>query len=126
MIYQNADEATAVCAVWQRRLRLSDWDVKIQIVRQSEMKSETFQGQVGWTINGKQAIIKILDPIDYDPSLLWPQDHEQTLVHELLHLHSAPFDDFDAGGPKDVALEQMIDLTAIALVNAYREGLSHD
>jgi hypothetical protein len=45
---------------------------------------------------------------------------EKTLVHELLHLHFAPFAAPD-GTPEDTAQEQAIDLIAKALVAEHRK-----
>jgi hypothetical protein len=42
-------------------------------------------GECTFNINARDAVIKILDPIDYDGEY----DLEWTVVHELLHLHFA-------------------------------------
>lgn len=106
----------ALCAEWQSALRLQDWDIKAQFARQSKFNISEAQGECRWVLSKKAALIFILDPIDYPTDTLWAQDPECTLVHELLHCHMAPFDDFDYGSPKDVAVEQAIDLIAKALV----------
>lgn len=69
---------------WQERLRLQDWLVKVKIGRQREMQLNRL-GEISFNTHTKTARITILDPIDYDD---WgKQDMENTLVHELLHLH---------------------------------------
>lgn len=109
-------------ADWQRRLRLRDWNVKVQLRRRHDMSLEDSCGACRWQLSKKLACVELLDPIDYDPgSFGWPQDVEWTLVHELLHLHFAPFAEF-GDGPLNTAQEQAIDLIAGALVDAKRGG----
>ncbi|MEW6044997.1 MAG: hypothetical protein AB1609_00710 [Bacillota bacterium] len=110
----SQDELTEKCRLWQRRLRLQDWDIVTKIVRADDMHSDG-QGECMWVIERKEAIIKLLDPVDYSPRSPFEQDHERTLVHELLHLHFAPFTAKD-GTPEDVAQEQAIQCLAKALV----------
>ncbi|MEH2033364.1 MAG: hypothetical protein V7K67_27715 [Nostoc sp.] len=52
---------------------------------------------------------------DYPSAALRPYNIEETLVHELLHLHLVTFDMSDE--PKRLALEQAINVIARALVN---------
>ena|SRR3990167_3747235 len=119
MIFKNDDELQLVCAEWQKRLRLQDWVVKAIIARNKDLLEKT-QGTCSWVIQKKMATILILDPIDYPEDTIHPQDMEQTLVHELLHLHFAPFDD-ETGTPKEIAIEQATDCIAYALVNLHRD-----
>jgi len=49
------------------------------------------QGQCTWNLERKEALIQILDHQDWDPACSFEQCHIHTLVHELLHLHFAPF-----------------------------------
>jgi len=113
------DELEALCATWQRRLRLQDWRVKIRFARSLELGADT-QGDCDWSLTKKMAAIRILVPGDYPPDASFSQDIEQTVVHELLHLHGAPFDRFACGSADDNAVEVMIDCTAQALVAGYR------
>lgn len=72
---------------WQGKLRLQDWMINVEIVRQREMSQMNRLGEVEFNVYAKTANISILDPVDYDD---WgKQDMENTLVHELLHLHLA-------------------------------------
>jgi hypothetical protein len=68
----------------------------------------------------RQATIKILESIDYPPDCLLPEDQEATLVHELLHIYTQPFD-LPGTGPKQLAEEQMLNALAHALVALERE-----
>lgn len=112
-------ELQKLCREWQKRLRLQDWDVKVFVKRESQFINENAAGECSWQLAKKLAVIRILDPIDYGSNLAWPQDQEATLVHELLHLHFAPFAAKD-DTPEDTAQEQAIDLIARALVELKR------
>lgn len=115
-------ELEAMASEWQQRLRLQDWTVKIQVRRRHHMCLADAHGTCSWELRKKLAAIEIMDPADYDPgSWGWAEDVEKTVVHELLHLHFAPFAAKD-DGPDDVAQEQAIDLIARALVAAKREA----
>lgn len=107
------------CAEWQKVLRLEDWDVKVKLKRGRDLELGG-AGECGWTIEKKQALIKITDSADYPPDCIIPQDMERTLVHELLHLHFAPFDDFESGTAEDTATEQAIHFISCALVDLAR------
>ena len=76
---------------WKDILNLNDWDIKVKTVRQGEMDEEN-QGEVRYNFVGKQAIIKLLDPIDWT-NKDFDQDKDKTLIHELLHLKFAVIDD---------------------------------
>ena len=85
IIYKTQQELDHAVQLWQARLRLSDWHIMARIRRQFQM-SEGSQGDVGWEPKSKSATIRLLDPIDYDPNFIHVQDHEKTLVHEMVHL----------------------------------------
>lgn len=119
MIFKNDEELHEKLIEWQKRLRLQDWVVKVKIARNKDV-AEKSQGHCNWVIQKKMATIIILDPLDYPDDTMHPQDMEQTLVHELLHLHFAPFDD-EVDTPKEIAIEQATDCIAYALVNIHRE-----
>lgn len=122
MIYTSNEELMAACKEWQKILRLQDWIVSASIERGRDMRMEETQGECSWVIQTKLAKIRVLDPLDYPPGSMIEQDMEQTLVHELLHLHHAPFDDFDCDTLENTTMEQAIDSIAMALVNLKREG----
>ncbi|QLE47868.1 hypothetical protein FD724_06915 [Nostoc sp. C057] len=50
------------------------------------------EGLVTWDINKKIADIKLVKPEEYPFDQMRPYEMEAVLVHELLHLHFAPFD----------------------------------
>jgi hypothetical protein len=74
---------------WQKRLQLEDWKISVAVARTSELKPKTL-GNIHWDTEKKTAIIRVLDPADYEmplPEML--QDMEFTVVHELIHLELA-------------------------------------
>jgi hypothetical protein len=114
-VFASEEEARECSAYWQRQLRLSDWKVKITIVRRHVLPA----GRVAdctYHLASKSADIRILDQVDHHPNADFDdRDHEVCLVHELLHLHVAPFE------PKPETLkakmsEVAIESTAQALV----------
>ncbi|MHC5779681.1 hypothetical protein [Nostoc sp.] len=111
MNLQNPQQS---CQEWQQILRLMDWDVSVNIVSYEEMP-EGVEGECQFVINNKTANIKLIKPEGYPFDALRPYDMEQTLVHELLHLHFAPFN-IDTG-LKATSQEQAINAIARALVN---------
>lgn len=71
---------------WQKRLDLGEWNVTTLIVRVSDLKPDTL-GNLKWNSSNKTAVIKVLNPLDYDlPPAEIPTDIEYTIVHELIHL----------------------------------------
>lgn len=101
---------------WQKVLRLQDWVVTVKYARRYEM-GQNRSGECSYVLPLKKAEIKLIDPNDHDPSWIEIPDSEVDLVHELEHLHFAPFmASMDEDYPGYVAMEQAIDLNAKALV----------
>ena len=100
-------EAQECSAYWQRQLRLSDWQVRVRIVRRYDLPPDRV-AQCQYFITSKSAIVSLLDATDFHPATEFvDRDHEIGLVHELLHLHIAPFE------PKPETLEQKMSEVAI-------------
>lgn len=110
---------TELCAEWQKRLRLMDWLVTVRYRRADDMPLANKGGCCSWKITLKAAVVDVLDPVDYPADSHFLQDVEVTVVHELLHLHIAPFV-ADDDTPEDIAQEQAIECIAQALVKAKR------
>jgi hypothetical protein len=117
------DDVKQMTEYWQEQLGLMDWRLHVTLEHDADMNDRA--GEVDWTLTLKQATIRLIHPDTIRKSLVFPYDLEQTLVHELLHLHAAPFDTFKQGGLKNAALEVMIDKTATALVELKRAGEEH-
>jgi len=115
------EQLEALCREWQGILRLQDWDVKPELVRRFDLLDESRQGECQYELQLKAAVIRVLRAEDLPPSP-WPADLEKTLVHELLHLHFAPFMPEPEEGLRHVAAEQAIELIAEALVRLKRNG----
>lgn len=123
MIYETQEQAQQACQEWQKILRLQDWDIVLRIARRDDMGLDDVNGTCTWTLARNEAIIKILDPIDYPSDCVFPQDQEVTTVHELLHLHYAPFSDqFAKDTLEYIALERCIDVTSKTLVSLKRKA----
>ena len=81
---------------WQRKLRLQDWNISVHLVRLNEMPDQDAIGAIFPHIERKDARMFLLSPMDV-PLLAagFLNDEEVnyslTIVHELLHLHMAPF-----------------------------------
>jgi len=119
--YKDLAAAQSSLNEWAQRLRLSDWKITLHISRSHDMPMEGKVGAVKWFAQQKDAIIHLLDPIDYPPHSWDEQDHEITLVHELLHLHYVPFDTTKEGSLAETMLEQSIHILSTLLVTQQRE-----
>lgn len=102
-------------AYWQKRLGLEHWQIVIQLKRAKDMRIEDSQGCHESHHSKRMSIIHILDPIDMVDSP-FAQDHEQTLIHELLHLHIDPIQMADTRDHQDLELERAIELISRAFV----------
>src|SRR5437868_3473857 len=77
-------------SVWQKRLRLQDWNITLVVSRATELKPKTL-GNIHWDTDKKVATLRVLDPADYKlPFNEMLQDLEFTVVHELIHLELSP------------------------------------
>jgi hypothetical protein len=102
---------------WQCILRLRDWQITVALVRHAIAPADG----VGWcnhVLQHRSAVIEILDPRDYPPTCA--NDPEEVLVHELLHIHFAPFEYEKRDSPEGDAQEQAINMIAGALVKLKR------
>ena len=116
----DIEQLAELCDYWQDILRLQDWDIHLRVARQTEMGMENAQGACSYQMCSGTAFISILDPIDYVGNL--PQDMEHTLVHELIHLHFATFDEtVDYERPEGMYLERAIERITEALLFMRRE-----
>jgi hypothetical protein len=122
MIYESEDQLQQDLDYWQKVLRLQDWDVEVNVVRARDMTLENSAAAVTWVLPKRMASVTIMDPIDYPPGLMGEQDQEVSLVHELLHLHYAPFDETEKGSLPEVMLEQSIEAISRALVLLKRQA----
>jgi hypothetical protein len=108
---------------WQEVLRLRDWEVEVAVLRGRDMKAEDCEGLTSYQAKLKRARIELRDPIDHDGGHGFGPEPEETLVHELLHLHFATFYAKDETA-EQVAQEQAIELIAHGLVTLKRRAAS--
>lgn len=103
---------------WQRRLRLQDWDINVEIVPAHVL---TLKGGDNWYADislhseKRKAFIRMADPKTRK------YDWELALVHEMLHIFFGPFGSED-GSPEHMAEEQAVHAVSTALVTLYRES----
>ena len=100
-------ELRHMCKVWQRRLRLLDWRLTLQMVPELTEGEQELWGRLESTPGVMEATIFIAAGIP-------PEAVEPTLVYELLHIRLQPFDE-----PDEQAKENAIDLIASTLLAAY-------
>ncbi|MCI6172566.1 MAG: hypothetical protein MR665_10285 [Selenomonas bovis] len=118
-VLYNDKELQEALKEWQHILKLDAWDIRAKICRADEMTLEDAQGENNWVLESRKSVIHIIDPLDYPRNTMFAQDMEQTLVHELLHLHFAPFAP-DGEGLASCMMEQTIELLAGILVGQHR------
>lgn len=121
MMNMTEEKATALFNEWVKRLHLGEWDIDFQWrVLAKNMNEPDSTGCTSANVVGRQAIIQMVDPVDYPDSPFY-YDYEKTLVHELLHL---VFWDMDDSGDdlRDKLTHIMVERLARALVNAKRAG----
>lgn len=103
---------TEKLAVWQQRLKLSDWHITWAMARRSDLKPNTV-GQVHWDKPSKSAAILVLDTYDYRmPFNAMLDDMELTIIHELVHLKLASLPHSEASRGSE---EQAVDGLSEAL-----------
>jgi hypothetical protein len=82
--------------VWQDRMNLKQWDLRVSLVRADKLEPKTL-GNIHWDTDAKVATICVLAPADYNlPEKDMLADMEVTVVHELVHLELASLPRSDA------------------------------
>ena len=109
------EDNTVLIAYWVDLLNLRDWEITVKTVRRTDLELDG-QGEVKYNMTGKQALILLLDPIDWQNDN-FKQDQEKTLVHELLHLK---FDEIPVKKKFKQKQHQLLNDMAKCLVNVRR------
>lgn len=114
-------EATRLFEKWRKILHLEAWDIKFQwCVRGRDMNLQDCMGCTSFLHESHQAIVQMLDPVDFDNDLFF-YDYEKTLVHELLHLRFSDLE--NSGDPlRDKLTHQLIDDLARAFIRASKDS----
>lgn len=110
-------------AYWQKVLYLQDWTIEVRLLRQWEMSDRQTLAQCEWYLQRKDAILGFLSPQDivglHNRFLNDEEaDYDISLVHELLHLHFAPFHKED----DELFHEQAINAISRGMVKVWRES----
>ena len=112
---------------WQRILRLQDWNINGRVEGFRGMPTQEDAGTCNVDFELKEALIRIMDPVDHNPNWIQPfQDVETTLVHELLEIHFDPFKNSDKKTLEHKIQEQVIESLAKALVELERKCTGTD
>ncbi len=106
--------------IWQERLRLLDWDIKIKAVKAYKLGDENL-GNTSWSLSKRKAVLQVLLPEHHEPSEDFPYDPEKTVIHELLHVCFAPFDNHKEDTLEGKTMEWAIEAISEALVSLDRE-----
>ena len=117
----NPNRLEELLEEWKSILHLEQWDIVLRISRQKDFLEEDGQGEVTFNDVECQAIIRILDPVDWTDTP-FKQDMEVTLVHELLHLVCAYFEPEDSNSLQYTLWHRSIDSMARVLVSLKRKG----
>lgn len=89
-------EAEALMHRWMATLGLFDWDIRLKWrVRSEDMPGEDALGYTNFNIVSKQAIVYMLDPVDFRNDF-FTYDYEEVLIHELLHIKFANLHNSDS------------------------------
>lgn len=110
-------QARKLLKKWQKRLRLTDWDI---VIRPNAMPDnfvlQSCVGECEFQEVSKTAVIRILRPDGYGDRVM-PFNFEKTLVHELLHLK---FNLLERSGNEfqDRYVHQLIDELAKAFIES--------
>lgn len=86
MIFTTQEELDVCVARWQKILRLQDWEIQARIKRRNDMPNPDCYGNCQVHPLHHAAEISIEDATDYHDFFAVPLDHEQIVVHELLHV----------------------------------------
>lgn len=117
----NPDRLEELLEEWKSILHLGQWDIELRRSRQVDFLEGDNQGEITFNRVECQAIVRILDPIDWVDTP-FKQDMEKTLVHELLHLIYADFEPEDSNSLQYTLWHRSIDSMARVLVSLKRKG----
>jgi hypothetical protein len=122
------DELRDRCTYWQKVLRLQDWEITVEYVRNAAT-DDTWWGRIlRWNVDARTAVIQLVEPTSFSMED-YPYGHfdlEDTLVHEMLHIYTEGI----LGRGSDASMsrtsaenhfaEQMCDALSAALVKLGR------
>jgi hypothetical protein len=72
--------------LWQQRMNLNAWNIRVELVRTNTLKPKTLGG-IHWDSSIMEATVEVMSTYDYKlPHQKMLDDMEFTVVHELVHL----------------------------------------
>jgi hypothetical protein len=113
------EELAAICCHWQERLRLRDWTVTVRLVRHHQLSQSGRDGEISIFADAKIAEMRVLTPRDRPTDCIEAPDPEETIVHELLHIHTHELSRYHKPS-KRRAEEQAITALAAAFISLHR------
>lgn len=120
VIYESQEQLNTALAYWQDILRLRDWKLKAEIAREKKMSQLGRQAEVSVDEQHKYARIWLMSPEDFPEDVGWEQDHEESLVHELLHVHLWVLEPDKEDPRGDIPEEQAINSIVSGLIRLKR------
>jgi len=81
--FETEEELQKCFLKWQPRLGLSDWNIGVALVDNTDLDGVAGESEVQWV--NKCGTISILKKEYIPDDLLIKQPHEETLIHEMLH-----------------------------------------
>jgi len=122
---QDLQEAVAY---WKEKLGLHYWSIDLHLMKMIDQGGDsTAAGKASWNLARRQCTVKITDPkTKYEGCV--DIDQEKTLVHELLHITFAAWDEWSYDkGPmssiqNDLHVEQQLDMLAETMVTLRRSS----
>jgi len=120
MIYETQEQLNEALALWQKRLRLNDWQMSAEFSCPRDMNG--CRGDIATWGELAEAHIRITrqdSNSNFDTGR--PFDHEQILVHELIHGHFEGIAPSREDSVRYMLWERGIEQMAKAITDAYRE-----
>ena len=119
------EELLQLCSYWQKTLGLSEWNIKLRVCGKDELCLEPYEEdifQVAQNTFSKTTLHSRITIIKHDDwNSDFAHDMEQSLVHELLHLHYWAFEP-EYATTEFMLWERSINQIATGLVRVRREG----
>lgn len=118
MTFKTDREAGRWLEYWKSVLGLRDWLVTVRLVGANELESLHQMGHCSFYTDRKEAVVRLLKA-GHETNCEVPMDHEETLVHELLHLHFAPLSAVAEIGDDDKAFALVEEQAIVAMARGY-------
>lgn len=112
----NQEKVQKCARMWADSIGLKDWRIEVRVLPKPD---DNVLGRCQITVERKIAAISIYEwtPVQNDAI---EEDLEETIVHELLHIHTQPIVHLKGDG-KSLAEEQAVECLSVALVQLSRK-----